>query len=291
MMSKFKLRDLDIFYLSFDEINGDVNWARILSMHPDAKRVHGVLGFSEVHRVCALASTTQRFVTIDGDNWLNDGALDYELDDTDYPHVCFSFSSKNTLNGLTYGNGGVKVYNRDTYAIGDTYKRLEDSTDFCFVLQFYAVKFLASTTVINCTPYQAWRTGYREGIKLSFSGGYPLEDFANNYNTIPAGNLRMLRMWTAVGRTAENGIWGILGARQGLYELVSKYYPQSIHNDYITLEQKWNEIKDLDPEILASKYSTLLRTEFNFDIPELNAQTEEWVKTIYHSSRMSGLIK
>jgi hypothetical protein len=288
-VSKFQLKDLDVFYISFDEINCDANWARVLQLNPEAKRVHGVLGFDKAHRACALASTTPRFVTIDGDNWLNDGAMEYELDDTDFPDVCFSFKSKNTLNGLAYGNGGVKVWNKEVFLASHTHE-LADTTDFCWNIRYYGVDFLASSTVNNCTPYQAWRAGYREGVKLGYVGSLPLDDFANEQHRIPAGNLRMLRIWTALGRESNNGIWGILGARQGLYEIASKTCKNTVINDYNAMATKWAKVENLNAELTAQEYGLLLSDDYNFPVPELDKNVSDWVKSVFPPTRREGLI-
>ena len=287
-VGKFQLQDFDVFYISFDEVNSDVNWARILQLNPTAKRVHGVLGFDKAHKVCALASTTYRFVTIDGDNWLNDGAMEYELDDTNLAEVCFSFKSKNTLNGLAYGNGGVKVWNKDVLLASNTHEQA-NGTDFCWDITYYGVDFLASTTVNNCTPYQAWRAGYREGVKLSYAGGYPLDDFATEQHKIPEETFKLLKIWTTVGRESDNGIWGILGARQGLYEIASKTCKNTVINNYNTMANKWTKVEHYNAELAAQEYGLMLASEFNFQMPELSAAQSEWFKSVYQAPMRNGI--
>ena len=62
------IADLDCIYLSYDEPNKEENWARIKNMIPWAVRVDGIKGSDAAHKAAAEASTTDRFVLIDGDN-------------------------------------------------------------------------------------------------------------------------------------------------------------------------------------------------------------------------------
>ena len=289
-MAGFKLKDLDVFYISYDEPNCEVNWERVISIHPDAKRIHGVLGFDRAHRICATASDTYRFVTIDGDNWLHDDLLDYEIIDDDYADVCFSFKSQNIVNGLQYGNGGVKVWNKETY-LSTTSHELDQLTDFCWSIRYFHVDFLGSLTVNNCTSYQAWRAGYREGVKLSYVNGKPLTNFKDDLNQIWEGNLRLLRMWTTVGRDVNNGIWAILGARQGLYDLVTNNCVHTDINDYDLMYSKWLQSEVDDPDITATFIGQQLGRKFNFKTPELDFDASTWIKTIYVNPIRSGLMK
>ena len=68
---KVKLAELDIIYLSYDEPNAEQNYADLLTKVPWAKRVHGVKGSDAAHKACAELSTTDRFVTVDGDNTIS----------------------------------------------------------------------------------------------------------------------------------------------------------------------------------------------------------------------------
>ena len=55
---------------------------------------------------------TDRFITVDGDNTirskiLSDQVLDFD-EHTDLENSVISWCGKNTINGLMYGNGGLK---------------------------------------------------------------------------------------------------------------------------------------------------------------------------------------
>lgn len=289
-MSKFKLKDLDLFYISYDEMNSGVNWDRVLRMNPDAKRIHGVKGFDSAHRACALASITHRFVTVDGDNWVNDGALEQELDDTGIEDVCFSFKSKNFINGLEYGNGGIKVWDKNTFLSSQTHEKA-NTTDFCWDIRYYQVNHLCSTTVQNCTPYQAWRAGFREGIKMSQVDGKACANPVHDIKKIFKTNLSRLNVWCTIGRDVENGVWAILGARQAVIEQMQAPFDHNRINDYDWFSVEWKKIEELDPDQHARYLGSQLDNRYDFYLPELDKRESAWFKSIYMNPPRSGLMR
>ena len=288
-MPKFQLKDLDVFYISFDEMNCDANWERIRDLHPNAKRVHGVVGFDKVHRVCALSTETRRFVTIDGDNWVNDGTFDYQLDDTNIEDVCFSFKSRNIINNLEYGNGGIKVWDRDTFLSSRTHENA-NTTDFYWDIRYWQVDYHASTTVNNCTPYQAWRAGYREGIKMSYIDAAPPDDFIKQWKSIFRFNLSRLSVWSSVGRDIDNGIWAVLGARQAISDLISKEIEHTCINDYKWFIDKWDQVAKVNPDAVARSLRDKIN-DLGFYIPEMDAQQSAWFKIVYVNPKREGLMR
>lgn len=288
-MTVFSLDELDVFYISFDEINCDANWDRVRSLKSDVKRVHGVIGFDKAHRVCAMASDTDRFVTIDGDNWINDGAFGYQLDDTGIKDVCFSFKSRNIVNGLEYGNGGIKVWDKSTFLSSNTHEK-SNTTDFHWDIRYWQVDHYVSTSVNNCTPYQAWRAGYREGIKMSYIGTAPPADFITDWRKIFGYNLSRLHVWCTVGRDMDNGIWAMLGARQAVVDLISRNVDHVNINDYAWFKDRWEDVKDLDPDESARELGTLM-SSVGFYIPEMDSRQSEWFKMVYINPKREGLMR
>jgi len=287
---KFVLSDLDVFFISYDEPNAEANWNNLLKLHTGAKRVHQVQGFDKAHKICALSSTTKRLVIVDGDNWVNQGALTQQLDDTDLPTVCFSFKSANAINGLEYGNGGIKVWNKDTLLASNTHESA-NTTDFCWDIKYYQVNYTASTTVQNCTPFQAWRAGYREGVKLSYINGEPVSDWNTQQQLLWKGNVSRLSVWCTVGRDIDNGIWSMLGARQGLFEIIRSKIKNTSINDYNWFIQKWQNVKEKDPDELARLIGTELSSSYNFTVPEFDSTTSTWFKNTYINPARQGLMK
>ena len=80
MANTFRVVDYDIIYLSYDEPNADKNYADLVSKCPWAEHVKGVKGSDSAHKAAAEKSTTDRFITVDADNIINDNFLNQSID-------------------------------------------------------------------------------------------------------------------------------------------------------------------------------------------------------------------
>lgn len=221
-MSKLlKLVDYDFVFLSYDEPNADENYDYLRRHIPWAKRVHGVKGSDAAHKACARESETDRLIIIDGDNWVSENLLkqSIEINETvNLSNTVFSWPGRNIINGLVYGNGGIKFWPRDvilkmkTHELSDP-TDLKSQVDFCWSMNYIRIDHCLSEVRNNQSPLQAWRAGFREGVKMSLVEGLKTNDISN----IWSGNLKNLLIWMSIGLDIENGLWAILGARQGCY--------------------------------------------------------------------------
>lgn len=298
-MTQYKLAELDTVFLSYDESDADINWNRLKTFNPLAKRIHGVTGFDTAHKLCAEIAQTDRLIVIDGDNWILDDWITADpnsltIDDTGIETACFSFSSINTINGLVYGNGGVKVWNRETLRSSNTHENGK-STDFCWDVPYYQVDRPLSRTVQNTTAYQAWRSGFREAVKMTQQDGQPRQNLTHTWHSIYNKNLSRLNVWCSVGRDINNGIWAMLGARHALHELMKDDLVQQNINSYAWFVNKWEEVTAMTsgfgPEYVARQLRETLLSEFNFYIPELDSTQSMWFKRTYINPIRSGLMR
>ena len=213
--------DLDVFYISYDEPAKEEHWANLMMKFPFAKRVDGVKGFDNAHKECAKQSETERFITIDGDNIVDEKFFDLAIsfpEDTDLANSIVSWSAKNMINGLVYGNGGIKCWPVDLVLEMKTHENAEDETkkvDFCWDLNYIQMNNIYSEVYNAGSPFQAFRAGYREGVKMSLDEGktVPIEDFKKR---IWHKNYQRLLTWCNVGADVENGLWACYGARLGV---------------------------------------------------------------------------
>ena len=211
-----KIKDIDIIFISYDEPNAEENWARLVKIVPWAKRVHGVKGSDNAHKEAAKQSETDWFVGVDGDNIIDEKFLDIDIQDI--PDVnCYSWCGRNNINNLTYGNGGLKIWKKDFVLEMKTHESADTDVaqvDFCWEDGYKNFPEVFSTTVINKTPQQAWRAGFREGVKMiTVKGILPPVDKIKK--TVHWQNLHRLRIWSSVGSHINNGNYAILGARMG----------------------------------------------------------------------------
>ena len=169
--SKVVIGDLDVFYISYDEPAKEEHWANLMMKFPFAKRVDGVKGFDNAHKECARQSETSRFITIDGDNIVDEKFFDLEItfpENTDLANSIVSWSAKNMVNGLVYGNGGIKCWPVKLVLEMKTHENAEDETkkvDFCWDLNYIQMNNIYSEVYNAGSPFQAFRAGYREGVK------------------------------------------------------------------------------------------------------------------------------
>jgi hypothetical protein len=149
----------DIFFISFQESNAEINWQRLIEFHPQAKRIHGVQGIDRVHVLCDSLATTDRFWTVDGDNWL--------LQPLEYNDVIkndlLMFMAQDPILDIPTPLGAVKLWTKNKI-INPNLDRAD------FTLNATANKKLIDTvysvTAYNTTPYDAWRAAFRHSVKL-----------------------------------------------------------------------------------------------------------------------------
>ena len=295
-MAKFKPIDYDIIYLSYDEPNAERNYADLCKKVPWAKRVHGVKGSDAAHKACAELSETDRFITVDGDNRIREEFLNQEIDfdeHADLKNTVISWCGRNEINGLMYGNGGQKCWPREYVLNMKTHENADPNNvhaqvDFCWDAQYIQMNSCYSDVYNNETPQQAWRAGFREGVKLATDRGARIskEELKNNHWRC----LHWLYIWSMVGKDVENGDWAILGTRAGLYMTMCTDWDYVQVRDFEYLNDLWKvsfeSIEDIDYEI--EEYGIKLINELDIPIAEqpLDAQQSKFFKSVYqHPSR------
>jgi len=220
MADKVRVSDLDFVYISYQEPNKEENWADLKNKVPWAKRVDGVKGFDSAHKAAAEKAETEFFISVDGDNIIDENFLLQTLDwSKTNPKAVHRWRARNNVNDLVYGNGGLVGWSRETCLQMKTHENAKDKKaeiDFCWTVPHENLHNCYSTTVINATPQQAWIAGYREGVKMSLDQGKHISP--QNFKRVIHGiNLRILTTWMTVGADVEYGKYAMLGARMGCY--------------------------------------------------------------------------
>ncbi len=245
MSSVIKIAEQDIIFLSYDEPNAEKNYADLLEKIPYAKRVHGVKGSDAAHKACAALSDTEYFVTVDADNIVDPKFLEVEVDLDELgltPEHVFSWCGKVHVNGLMYGNGGLKLWTRKFVNNMRTHENSDPNdakglVEFCFDDRYYQFNENYSESFTNATPFQAWRAGFREGVKMSLDQGTRVSDIHRVYYQ----NYERLLIWCNIGADVPNGIWSMLGAREGCYKTNCTDWDHANVRDFEYLTRYWNE--------------------------------------------------
>jgi len=285
-LNKIKVQDCDIVFLSYDEPNAEKNYADLLTKVPYAKRVHGVEGSDAAHKACADLSETKHFVTVDGDTVIDPEFLNVVLDldqlgvDDDYQ---FSWCGNIDVNGLKYGNGSLKMWTKDFVANMKTHENTDGSDDtlieFCYFDNYYQLNENFSTSIISSTPHQAWRAGFREGVKMSLNRGSKVEDLENDTWW---QNYHRLLVWLNVGADVYNGLYTIMGARDGCQKILASDWDHSVTRDFKWLNEYWEKIKHKPVEKMIAEYGKVLQDlGLPISTTALDKEQSKFFKTVY----------
>ena len=282
--------DIDTIFLTYDEPKKEEFWIQIQNMVPWAKRVDGVKGSDAAHKAAAAASDTEFFVLIDGDN-LPDAEffnLQLTLDDVEHKGAAFRWKARNYINGLLYGNGGMSVWSREFVNNMRTHEASDGSADtcveFCYDPKYFPMHNCYSTTYPNATPFQAWRAGFREGVKMCLNRGAKpsLQEFEEQ---VASRNYDHLCIWQSVGADVENGNWAILGARHGTYMTMLTGWDYRDVQDFDKLKELWKDfLEKLSPEEVVTtseRYRAALTTKLGLPIVDMTPAQSKFFKHHY----------
>ena len=287
-----KIVEFDIVFLSYDEPNADVHYADLLTKAPWAKRVHAVKGSDAAHKAAANLSDTEWFITVDADNIVHTEFFDLDLDMSDPKIQVYGWCGRNSVNGLRYGNGGLKIWKKEFVLNMRTHEASESDrgqVDFCWEEGYKNFPRVYSDSIITGSPFQAWRAGFREGVKMTLLDGVrvPPQEIKER---IWWHNIHRLRMWSTIGAHEEHGLYAILGARMGTwmtnctdwnyidvrdFEILRNMYEQNIDHDNIE-----HDIVELGEKI---------KVNLGLDWPDFTPQQSKYVLDLYDETINLGL--
>lgn len=311
-MAMTSLTELSVIFISYDEDNCEENWADLESKVPWARRVHMVKGSDAAHKAAANLSETDFFISVDADNIVDPTFFDMSLD-FEHPKLknkAISWAAKNSINGLEYGNGGLKLWPKQYVLDMKTHENADadderNKVDFCWEDSYVQMTNQYSITHPNGSPRQAFRAGFREGVKMSLSKGGKVspDDFKKD---IWWGNYKRLITWCSVGADIENGLWAIYGARLGCYmtnltdwdyinvrdfEWLNNFFDEDkvkfLANDVTyPVEKCYRSGMRWNKDILLTHIAELgekLRKGLGMDIAELDETQSKFYKAAYYN--------
>jgi len=289
LMNQIDIADLDCVYLTYDEPKKEENWVKIRNMIPWARRVDGVKGSDAAHKAAADASTTERFVLIDGDNIPDAKFFNQTLEfpTVDYESAVFRWKARNAVNGLMYGNGGLSSWTRQYVQNMNTHEntdgRTETQVEFCFDPLYWPMHDCYSTTYPNGSAFHAWRAGFREGVKMCLNRGArpTLVEFKDQ---VHQRNLDHLTIWHNIGADVEYGYWAMAGARQGTYMTMLTNWDYLQVQNFDALAELWKTVESEQPEILANRIADELHTQLDLPMHMLTVEASEFFKRHYRSN-------
>ena len=282
-----KTLELDVVFLSYDEPNADQHYADLCNKVPWAKRIHGVKGSDAAHKAAAEASETEWVITVDADNIVSNKFFNLEFDPNNKDIQVYSWLARNRINGLLYGNGGLKIWRKD-FILNMKSHEASDSdrgqVDFCWEDGYKQFAECYSETVITGSPFQAWRAGFREGVKMTLLDGVkiPADEIRER---IWWHNLHRLKIWSTVGAHEENGLYAIYGARLGQWMANCTDWNYIDVRDFEVLKNIYNENvnhDNLEHDIQDLGYH--IKRGIGFDYPYLDAGQSKYTLDLYEET-------
>ena len=198
-----KRTPMDIIFISYDEPSAVKRWETLKEKFPRAKWCKNIKGQTEAYHTAAKMSKTEYFFAVFPKLEIVN-TFDFEFQPDRLKNPChYMFNCKNPVNGLEYGHGAVILYN-----VGLTLETINPGLDFTLSAPHDSVPLLSAINHYNETPWLAWRTAFREVMKLKHS-----LNVASNVES----NYR-LKTWLtkAEGKNAE---WSLHGSKDA-----SDYY-------------------------------------------------------------------
>jgi len=210
---------LDIVFVSNGEPNADENYnilsKKLVDIQNRLHRVDGISGRVAAYHAAARASTTPWFFAVFAKLCQDvDFDWDWQPDRMQQPKH-YIFHAKNPVNGLVYGHQAMIAYNRrlvlENPGVG---------LDFTLDSLHEVVPILSGTAYYNTSAWQAWRTAFREVIKLRHS----LPDIENEYR---------ISQWLRSNKESNHIVfadWSRWGAEDAI-----EYY-NSVNGDFTRLK-------------------------------------------------------
>jgi hypothetical protein len=216
--------ELDVIFISYDEENADQNWKRVLAMAPYAQRVHGITGIFEAHKAAAELAQTDMFWVVDGDAELLP-SWNFNFQPNIFNRDCIHvWKSKNPINDLEYGYGGVKLFPKKLVEDA-TFWKVDMTTSIGSKLK--VIDTVSNITAFNTDPFSTWRSSFRECAKLSASLKVNHTD----------ETFDRLSCWLTKGIDRKFGEYALRGAKAG--SLYGEAHAYSIENMKLINDRSW----------------------------------------------------
>jgi len=218
----------DIVFISYQEPNADENFKTLLERFPRAQRVHGVKGIHQAHIEAAKLAQTENIWIVDGDAIIVDEFnFDYQIPKWKRDHV-FVWRSKNPINDMVYGYGGVKLFpKKETMNMDVTKPDMTTSIS----TKFNAIEKISNITAFNTGPFETWKSAFRECAKLSSK----IIDRQKTGETD-----ERLKTWTTVGHDRPFGKYALAGATAGMEFGLSRRTDLGLINDFDWLKEQFD---------------------------------------------------
>jgi len=195
-----------------------------------------------------------------------------------------------------YGNGGLKLWPKEYVLNMKTHENATEDdpnaqVDFCWDAEYIQMNSCFSDVYNNATPYQAWRAGFREGVKMSLDRGLRVNPQYFE-EAIHWKNMQRLLIWLNIGADVKNGLWAMLGARHGCYKTNLTSWDYVNVRDFNLLKNIFDEdLAGVDDSNIMEKiqqYGIDLRNQIELDCATLDADASAFFKKVHINQYRKG---
>jgi hypothetical protein len=213
---------LDIVFISNGEPYAEFNYEHLkwaVQMEGlDCNHIHhskGVNGRVAAYQAAARLSTTPWFFAVFAKLEVDHRFDWYWQPDRMQQPKHYIFHAHNPVNGLVYGHQAMIAYNKQM-----TLENTGDGLDFTMDQPHEVVPIISGTANYTESPWMAWRTAFREVLKLKHS----MPDVENEYR---------LNMWLSDAGEVKNAEWSRFGAEDAV-----EYYDE-VGGDFTALKKSY----------------------------------------------------
>jgi hypothetical protein len=160
--------------------------------------------------------------------------------------------------------------------------------EFCWNLDYIQMNSCYSKVYNNATAHQAWRAGFREGVKMCLDQGKKFNP-STFTQEVYWQNLHRLMIWQMVGADVDNGLWAMYGARQGCIMTNLSDWDYVNVRDFKYLNTMWDNINEDNIEDAINEQGIILQRELNIPVDNfLNSTQSEMFKQSYSNTDRTG---
>ena len=218
---EYNVRPMDIIFISYDEPSAEKRYNELKAKYPRTKWLKNVEGQTAAYHQAAYMSDTDYFFAVFPKIEIVDSfKFDFQPDRMKNP-CHYIFNCKNPVNGLEYGHGAVLLYNKKL-----TLETIKPSLDFTLSAPHDYVPILSAINHFNQTPWLAWRTAFREVIKLC----QMKPTVESKYR---------LKKWCELGK-GENADW----VQKGALDAQNYYQKNSNNHEQLMLSYDFKWLKE-----------------------------------------------
>lgn len=241
----------DVFFLSYGEPNAEENFEQLKRKAPHAQRVEGIVGIHNAYKHCANLSSTEMFYLVDGDSYILDSfEFNYNITTDD---TCYLWLARDPVYDIRSYYGCLKLWPKNVVLNSGDWHTLDsergiilDSALVIIKKKDISLNILASEHRYNTTPFNTWRTIFREYTKQRLR-----PRIGSNGQRITIGKV-LLKVFSDYDYSPgdEGHRWyakqGALAAENFYLQNKDDYNKFTIINDYSAMQEMFNNFNYLE---------------------------------------------